>query len=46
MSPETSPFLMLDYNCPYTMEPRTDGHRSGVGFHPHRGFETVTIVYS
>jgi redox-sensitive bicupin YhaK (pirin superfamily) len=38
-----SPFLMLDYagpaNFPAAQQPR------GVGEHPHRGFETVTIVY-
>lgn len=45
MSPETSPFLMLDYNRPWVIPPQDD-HRPGVGFHPHRGFETVTIVYS
>lgn len=37
------PFIMLDYNSKYTFpaapEPR------GVGVHPHRGFETVTIAY-
>lgn len=46
MSNETSPFLMLDYNAPWRIEPQTGGHRPWVGFHPHRGFETVTIVYS
>lgn len=44
MNNETSPFLMLDYNAPWAIEP--SDHRPGVGFHPHRGFETVTIVYS
>jgi len=38
-----SPFLMLDYAAPRSFEPAT--HRRGVGEHPHRGFETVTIVY-
>ena len=46
MSGDTSPFLMLDYNAPWKIEPQEAGHRPGVGFHPHRGFETVTIVYS
>jgi len=41
--PARSPFLMLDYAAPTTFEPTT--HRRGVGQHPHRGFETVTIVY-
>lgn len=38
-----SPFLLLDYAGPKQFEP-TDRER-GVGQHPHRGFETVTIVY-
>ncbi|HKO31778.1 MAG TPA: pirin family protein [Nitrospiraceae bacterium] len=38
-----SPFIMLDYAGP-TFYPATDTPR-GVGEHPHRGFETVTIVY-
>jgi quercetin 2,3-dioxygenase len=38
-----SPFLLLDYAGPAHFEPTT--HRRGVGEHPHRGFETVTIVY-
>jgi redox-sensitive bicupin YhaK (pirin superfamily) len=38
-----SPFLMLDYAGPYEFEPAT--RPRGVGEHPHRGFETVTIVY-
>lgn len=37
------PFLMLDYAGPQYFPP-TD-HPRGVGEHPHRGFETVTIVY-
>jgi redox-sensitive bicupin YhaK (pirin superfamily) len=39
-----SPFLLLDYGGP-THFPPTDQIK-GVGTHPHRGFETVTIVYS
>ena len=38
-----SPFLLLDYNAPYYFEPSET--RLGVGAHPHRGFETVTIAY-
>jgi redox-sensitive bicupin YhaK (pirin superfamily) len=38
-----SPFLLLDYAGPAAFTP-TDTPR-GVGQHPHRGFETVTIVY-
>ena len=41
---ERSPFLMLDYAAPTRFEPTTQ--RRGVGQHPHRGFETVTIVYA
>ncbi len=37
------PFIMLDYNSKYYF-PATDSPR-GVGVHPHRGFETVTIAY-
>ena len=38
-----SPFLLLDYAGPMSFEPT--GRKRGVGQHPHRGFETVTIVY-
>lgn len=38
-----TPFLMLDYAGPREFEPATKPR--GVGAHPHRGFETVTIVY-
>jgi redox-sensitive bicupin YhaK (pirin superfamily) len=40
---EMSPFLMLDLAGPAEFPPTTE--RKGVGTHPHRGFETVTIVY-
>lgn len=48
-SPQThgallSPFILLDYAPPTEFQP-APGKR-GVGVHPHRGFETVTIVYS
>ncbi|SCX54014.1 pirin family protein [Variovorax sp. EL159] len=39
----TSPFLLLDYAGPAKFEPTV--RPRGVGQHPHRGFETVTIVY-
>jgi quercetin 2,3-dioxygenase len=40
---QVNPFLMLDYAGPNYFEPT---HKSqGVGEHPHRGFETVTIAY-
>lgn len=38
-----SPFFLMDYNAKTDFHP-TDKPR-GVGVHPHRGFETVTIVY-
>lgn len=38
-----SPFLMLDYAGPHEFKPAEQPR--GVGEHPHRGFETVTIVY-
>lgn len=38
-----SPFILLDYNPPHYFEP--SNVRLGVGAHPHRGFETVTIAY-
>jgi len=38
-----SPFLLLDHAGPVKFEPAT--RPRGVGEHPHRGFETVTIVY-
>ena len=41
---ERSPFLLLDYAAPTEFAPTTQ--RRGVGSHPHRGFETVTIVYA
>lgn len=43
LGPELSPFLLLDYAGPFEF-PATDA-KLGVGEHPHRGFETVTIVY-
>lgn len=38
-----NPFIMLDYNSKHYFSP-TETPR-GVGVHPHRGFETVTIAY-
>src|SRR5260370_28325447 len=40
---EINPFLMLDYAGPTKVEPTANPR--GVGEHPHRGFETVTIAY-
>jgi len=38
-----NPFIMLDYNSPHRFPPSENP--PGVGVHPHRGFETVTIAY-
>ena len=38
-----SPFIMLDYNSKFVFPPSE--HLKGVGVHPHKGFETVTIAY-
>lgn len=40
---DNSPFLMLDYGGPHNFAPAM--RPRGVGTHPHKGFETVTIVY-
>lgn len=40
---EVSPFLLMDYAGPTEFSPTKQ--RRGVGSHPHRGFETVTLVY-
>ncbi|MDO5604171.1 MAG: pirin family protein [Paracoccus sp. (in: a-proteobacteria)] len=40
---DTTPFLMLDYGGPHHFEPAAKPR--GVDVHPHKGFETVTIVY-
>ena len=40
---DVSPFLMLDYVEPWTLLP-TD-HPRGVDVHPHKGFETVSILW-
>ncbi len=42
-SEQVSPFLLLDHAGPHVFEPAPQPR--GVGTHPHRGFETVTIVY-
>jgi redox-sensitive bicupin YhaK (pirin superfamily) len=47
-SPQThgsaiDPFILLDYGAPAEFAPVKQ--KRGVGVHPHRGFETVTIVY-
>ncbi len=40
---DNSPFLLFDYAGPYNFPPAAAPR--GVGQHPHRGFETVTIAY-
>ncbi|RPD93053.1 pirin family protein [Aureibaculum marinum] len=37
------PFILMDYNSTYSFPPSEKP--KGVGVHPHRGFETVTIAY-
>ena len=44
LGPVIDPFLLLDYAGPAEFPPTSA--RLGVGEHPHRGFETVTIVYA
>ncbi len=39
-----SPFILMDYAPPKNFPPGTE--KRGVGEHPHRGFETVTLCYS
>ena len=41
---QLSPFLLLDYAGPHHFPAGSE--KRGVGEHPHRGFETVTVVYS
>jgi redox-sensitive bicupin YhaK (pirin superfamily) len=40
---ELSPFLLLDYAAPHSFPPGKE--KRGVGGHPHKGFETVTVAY-
>ncbi|MGP9558303.1 pirin family protein [Psychrobacter sp. AOP7-A1-24] len=44
----TDPFLLFDYGKPTIFSPNPDYkvHPHGIGLHPHKGFETVTIAYS
>lgn len=45
-SEELSPFLMFDYAPPKQFPPLKSGQQPrGVGQHPHRGFETVTVAF-
>src|SRR4051794_34957311 len=39
-----SPFVLMDYGPPKEFAPLARGKR-GVGWHPHRGFETVTLAW-
>jgi redox-sensitive bicupin YhaK (pirin superfamily) len=39
-----SPFVLMDYGPPKEFAPTAHGKR-GVGWHPHRGFETVTLAW-
>jgi quercetin 2,3-dioxygenase len=38
-----SPFFLMDYNSKWNVPPSE--RQRGVGVHPHRGFETVSIAY-
>ena len=40
---ELSPFLLLDYGAPHDFAPSNE--KRGVGAHPHKGFETVSVAY-
>ena len=42
-APSLDPFLLLDYAAPAEFRPALAPR--GVGGHPHRGFETVTLAY-
>src|SRR5688572_30078787 len=41
---DLSPYILLDHAGPARFEPAETPR--GVGVHPHRGFETVTVVYA
>jgi redox-sensitive bicupin YhaK (pirin superfamily) len=43
-SERVSPFVLMDYGPPKDFAPLAHGKR-GVGWHPHRGFETVTLAW-
>lgn len=43
-SERVSPFVLMDYGPPKEFAPTARGKR-GVGWHPHRGFETVTLAW-
>jgi redox-sensitive bicupin YhaK (pirin superfamily) len=43
-SERVSPFVLMDYGPPRDFTPLARGKR-GVGWHPHRGFETVTLAW-
>jgi quercetin 2,3-dioxygenase len=43
-SERVSPFVLMDYGPPREFTPLAQGKR-GVGWHPHRGFETVTLAW-
>jgi redox-sensitive bicupin YhaK (pirin superfamily) len=42
--PKISPYVLMDYHPPFRYPPTEDEQR-GVGVHPHRGFETVTLAF-
>lgn len=38
-----TPFILMDYNAPFNFQPSSTPR--GIGAHPHRGFETVTLAF-
>src|SRR5712671_6829490 len=44
LGPQLTPFLLLDHAGPVEFAP--SGKPRGVDWHPHRGFETVTVLHA
>ncbi|MDQ6707790.1 MAG: pirin family protein [Acidobacteriota bacterium] len=44
LAQKISPYVLFDYHPPFHYAP-TDSEQRGVGAHPHRGFETVTLAF-
>ena len=43
LTKQLSPYILLDYHAPFEYTPADEPR--GVGVHPHRGFETVTLAF-